>query len=91
MFLVSLTIEATPAAPLRNVEPDRAVSSFRRLAVAGDRLEHVSARAGPGRLYLGFFCLGTSRENATGNAQELCRRALAGSPEFAGWKLLSPP
>lgn len=87
MFMVSLTIEATPAAPLRDVEPARAVASFRRLATSTDRLEHVSARAGPGRLYLGFFCLGPTPEMAAGNARELCRRALDGAPEFAGWRL----
>ncbi|MGI5236593.1 hypothetical protein [Dactylosporangium sp. CA-139066] len=83
MYLVSLAIAPTGSARLRALTAAQAVEFFRRDIGIDDQLEHVSARAGPDRVHLGFFV-----RTPEGNAREFCLRVLAKHPELAGWHLI---
>jgi hypothetical protein len=67
-----------------NIDPEVVVGILWAHATSSDGLQHVRARAGPGRVDVAIFCTAETPTGALNNALRLCRRAARASPLLSG-------
>ena len=85
MALVTMTATGNRA----DVDANLVADLLWALAEPGHRLEHVHAKAGPGRADLVLFHLAADATAGVTAGERLCRLAVSTSPHLRGWRVSS--
>ncbi|UNO41650.1 hypothetical protein [Streptomyces sp. MST-110588] len=86
MRLTLITLTGTGHPPPHGLQAPLLVDLLWAAATPADRVEHVSARAGPGHIDLGVYTRAPYGESARA-AVAVVRRALALNSSLRGWAL----
>ncbi|WP_460494213.1 hypothetical protein [Dactylosporangium cerinum] len=70
-----------------DVDPEVLVGILWAHATSEDGLQHVRARAGPGRVDVAFFLTASTPTDAFGAARRLCQRAISASALLSGTEI----
>ncbi|MFF6885462.1 hypothetical protein ACFY9F_20085 [Streptomyces sp. NPDC012421] len=91
MFMATATLVATGDAVSRKLESAAVTDIVWASAIPSDDLEHVHAKALPGRIELTFFHRTRTPAAALSAAWEICARAVNSSPSLMHWRLIAAP
>ncbi|MEU3465545.1 hypothetical protein ABZ721_37110 [Streptomyces sp. NPDC006733] len=85
--MVAITLCAAPNARRPDVERHQLLDALWATAERGDRLEHVFAQVGSGRIDVVVFVMADNPHQAARAAERIHRRALLRSPVLSGWHI----